>query len=138
MRCRFLLSFLLLVAPLVQVQIKIAGHPERSAFTTVVTRQQIETRQDAAINALRWRLLGPFRGGRPVAGRLDDPVDELTLRTLLTLQPEGLEPGEKRHIICLDHAFRGNDSLRANLVQQVKQHNTHHPEHLVELRTVRT
>jgi photosystem II stability/assembly factor-like uncharacterized protein len=62
-----LLVCLLLLAALAPAQIKIATHAERSAVNTLVTGPQAEARQDSAINALRWRLVGPFRGGRSVA-----------------------------------------------------------------------
>ena len=59
---------------------------------------------------------------------LNDPVDETALRKLIEAD------GEK--IVCLDHGFRGNDALKANIVQQVKQWNTHHPDKQVDFRTV--
>lgn len=67
---------------------------------------------------------------------LQDPADEWTLRKLLEMEFPDLEPGEKRHIVCLDHGFRGNDALKANIAQQVKQWNSHHPDKPVEFRTV--
>jgi adenine-specific DNA-methyltransferase len=66
-------------------------------------------------------------GGRLIVC-LDDPVDEIRLRELI-------ESGAEK-IVCLDHAFRGNDALKANIAQQVKQWNSHHPEKPVDFRTV--
>lgn len=66
-------------------------------------------------------------GGR-LHAYLNDPVDETALRKLI-------ETGAEK-IVCLDHGFRGNDALKANIVQQVKQWNTHHPDKPVDFRTV--
>jgi adenine-specific DNA-methyltransferase len=66
-------------------------------------------------------------GGRLIVC-LDDPVDESRLRGLV-------ESGAGK-IVCLDHGFRGNDALKANIAQQVKQWNSHHPEKPVDFRTV--
>jgi adenine-specific DNA-methyltransferase len=45
---------------------------------------------------------------------LDNPVNEETLFGIIELEPE--------KIICLDHAFGGNDALKANFIQQIKQY----------------
>jgi adenine-specific DNA-methyltransferase len=66
-------------------------------------------------------------GGRLIVC-LDDPVDEARLRELIESAAE--------KIVCLDHGFRGNDALKANIAQQVKQWNAHHPEKTLDFRTV--
>lgn len=59
---------------------------------------------------------------------LSEPLDEAALTNLLS-------SGAKQ-IVCLDHAFRGNDALKANIAQQVKQLNVCHPDVRIDLRTV--
>jgi photosystem II stability/assembly factor-like uncharacterized protein len=60
MRCRFLLPLLLLVAPVAQAKVP-ATVPSTSELANSQKGEQI------AIDGLRWRLVGPFRGGRSVA-----------------------------------------------------------------------
>jgi adenine-specific DNA-methyltransferase len=45
---------------------------------------------------------------------LEDPVTQDALRAMMALKPE--------RVICLDHAFQGNDQLKANTVLEMKSH----------------
>ncbi len=46
---------------------------------------------------------------------LEDPIENVALRAIIGLEPET--------VLCLDHAFAGNDQLKTNTVLEMKSHN---------------
>lgn len=45
---------------------------------------------------------------------LEDPIKQETLRSMIDLAPQ--------MILCLDHAFNGNDQLKTNIVLEMESH----------------
>ena len=45
---------------------------------------------------------------------LEDPITRETLGGMIELNPQS--------VICLDHAFSGNDQLKTNVVLEMKSH----------------
>lgn len=111
------------------------ARPTEAILFEILLKSGLELATDIEQIEVEGETVFKIAGGRLFA-YLGDPVDEACLRSLIELVPEGLPGGEPRRIVCLDIGFRGNDALKANIAQQVKQWNSRNPARQVELKTV--